>query len=55
VGKGGVATVLVSHNLEDMGKICDRIVCLERGELITDGDPQKVIEIYQKEFIHSEE
>jgi ABC-type polysaccharide/polyol phosphate transport system ATPase subunit len=53
--KSGVTTVLVSHNLEDMEKICDRVLCLDRGELIADGDPRKVIETYQKEFIHSGE
>jgi ABC-type polysaccharide/polyol phosphate transport system ATPase subunit len=50
--KSGVTTVLVSHNLEDMEMICDRVLCLDRGELIADGDPRKVIEIYRKEFIH---
>ena len=53
--RSGVTTVLVSHNLEDMEKICDRVLCLDRGELIADGDPRKVIETYQKEFIRSGE
>jgi len=51
--KGGVTTVLVSHNLEDMEKICGRVLCLDRGELIADGNPREVIEIYQKEFVQS--
>jgi ABC-type polysaccharide/polyol phosphate transport system ATPase subunit len=36
-----------------MEKICGRVLCLDRGELIADGNPREVIEIYQKEFVQS--
>ena len=35
--------VVVSHELEMLEKLCTRIVVLERGTVIFDGDPTEAI------------
>ena len=51
--KGGVTTVLVSHSLQDITEICNRALCLDHGEVVAEGDPERVIEKYRKEIIHT--
>ncbi len=46
--KGGVTTVLVSHNLQAIGEICTRAVWLDHGEIAAEGEPSSVIEKYRK-------
>lgn len=38
--------VIVSHSFGMLSKICDRIVLMEKGEIIHQGDPAKVIQSY---------
>ena len=40
--------VITSHNLELLSKLCTRIVWLDAGKIIADGDPLPVIKNYQK-------
>jgi lipopolysaccharide transport system ATP-binding protein len=47
--KAGVTTVLVSHNLQSVQEICTRVLWLDHGELIVEGEPAPVIEAYRKE------
>lgn len=44
----GVTTVLVSHNLEAIEEICNRVVWLDHGELIAEGRPETVIGEYRR-------
>lgn len=46
--KGGVTTVYVSHNLDAVKKICDRVIWLEHGEIREEGEPDNVINSYIK-------
>jgi len=46
--KSGVTTVIVSHNLNDMLKICDRIVWLDHGSIRAEGNPAILIEEYRQ-------
>ena len=39
----GVTTVLVSHNLAAVGHLCSRVARLDRGRLVADDDPQRVL------------
>ena len=41
-------TVLVSHNAGDIRRLCDRAILLEHGEIIADGNPEVVLQEYQK-------
>ena len=38
----------VSHNLEAMVKLCDRVLLLHHGKMIALGDPKEVIEKYKE-------
>ncbi len=40
--KTGAAVVIVSHNMEDMAKYCDRLFVMKDGELALSGTPKEV-------------
>jgi ABC-type polysaccharide/polyol phosphate transport system ATPase subunit len=40
--------VLVSHDLENIKKLCDRAIWLEDGKIKKDGNPDEVVEEYYK-------
>jgi branched-chain amino acid transport system ATP-binding protein len=44
VNAGGVTTVLVEHNLAEVTRVCRRILVLDAGALIADGDPAAVMQ-----------
>lgn len=39
----GVTTVLVSHNLAAVAHLCNRVMRLDRGRLVADDEPEKVV------------
>ena len=43
----GVTVLFVSHSLEQVKRICNRAILLERGNLIADGDINEVGDIYE--------
>lgn len=46
--KGGVTTILVSHNLNSIKEICSRAIWLDNGEIRIEGDTNIVIDNYLK-------
>jgi ABC-type polysaccharide/polyol phosphate transport system ATPase subunit len=46
--KGGVTTILVSHNLADVKEICDQAIWLDAGEIRAEGEASKVVEEYTR-------
>ena len=44
--KGASTVVIVSHSFGLMTDICDRVVLLDHGKVITQGDPQASIKAY---------
>lgn len=40
---GGVTTVLIEHNLREVLRVCRRLVVLDGGRIIADGDPAGVM------------
>jgi len=46
--KGGVTTVYVSHSMEAIKKICNRVIWLEQGEIRSEGEVGLVVEEYLK-------
>jgi ABC-type polysaccharide/polyol phosphate transport system ATPase subunit len=46
--RSGVTTVFVSHNLQAVEEICNRVLWLDHGEVISEGKPDVVIENYRK-------
>ena len=45
--KNAGTVVMVSHSLDLLKKICDRIVFIDSGEAVAIGDPDEVIQIYR--------
>jgi ABC-type polysaccharide/polyol phosphate transport system ATPase subunit len=43
--------VMVSHNMKLLASLCDRVIWLDRGQLIADGRAGEVIELYEKSQI----
>ncbi|MBI2119617.1 MAG: ABC transporter ATP-binding protein [Elusimicrobia bacterium] len=44
--KSGVTTVFVSHNLEEVKKICNRVLWLDHGNIMAEGAAPQVISQY---------
>lgn len=44
--KAGKTIVLVSHDMNMISKLCDRAILLEKGKIVQEGLPQKVIPRY---------
>ncbi|MEM3036415.1 MAG: ABC transporter ATP-binding protein [Thermoplasmata archaeon] len=44
--KGGVTTILVSHDLSAIKEICNRAIWLDNGEVKAEGNPLKVVQEY---------
>jgi energy-coupling factor transport system ATP-binding protein len=40
--KAGMTVVLVSHNMEDVARLCQRLLVLNKGHLAADGAPREV-------------
>jgi ABC-type polysaccharide/polyol phosphate transport system ATPase subunit len=45
---GGMTMVLVSHHMDEIARLCDRVLLLEKGRLIADGCSAGVIAGYKK-------
>lgn len=48
IHKSGVTVVMVSHSMDDVGRLCDRLVVLEHGHVAFNGTPAEV-------FVHADE
>jgi ABC-type polysaccharide/polyol phosphate transport system ATPase subunit len=44
--RGGVTTILVSHNLSAIKEMCNRAIWLDGGEIRAEGEPEKIVEEY---------
>lgn len=43
----GATVVLVSHALQSIREMCDRVVWLHEGRIAADGEPDEVVELYR--------
>ncbi len=43
----GATGILVTHNIQDVKKYCNRVIMLQNGELVYDGDVQGGVEKYE--------
>ncbi|MGG7153516.1 ABC transporter ATP-binding protein, partial [Clostridium neonatale] len=50
--KEGKTILFVSHDLGSIGKYCDRVVLLNKGTKLCEGDPKEVIDIYKKVLVN---
>jgi ABC-type polysaccharide/polyol phosphate transport system ATPase subunit len=44
----GLTVVFVSHDLSAIGRLCHRVLWLDKGEVVRDGDPEPVIAKYEE-------
>lgn len=44
---GNQTVVLVTHNMDDVVKFCDRAILIEKGKVKLDGDPEQVAKAYK--------
>ena len=44
---GGTTVLFVSHNLEQIRKMCSRALWLEHGHILMFGDAQTVLDAYK--------
>jgi len=51
--KSGVTTLLVSHDLDELELLADRVIWIEAGRLRADGDPKQVLTAYREECARS--
>lgn len=42
-----VAIVLVSHSMADISRFCDRVIVLDKGRIVFQGQPKEAIEMYE--------
>ena len=50
----GKSLVMVSHSLGLVEEICDRVLWLEKGKLLEDGHPRRVIDAYRESVAEAE-
>ena len=44
--------VFVSHGLDGIIRLCNRVIVLNKGEVISDGEPQEMVDYYLKELVN---
>lgn len=44
---GGTTVILSSHDLSTIKKYCDRVILLDKGEIIKEGNPAEIIDFYK--------
>jgi homopolymeric O-antigen transport system ATP-binding protein len=53
ITKQGKTIIFVSHNINAIRSLCDRVILLNKGEVYFEGQTDKVIEKYYSDFIMS--
>lgn len=48
----GRTILFVSHDLSSISKYCDRVILLERGKKLGEGNPKEIIDMYKKVLVH---
>jgi ABC-2 type transport system ATP-binding protein len=42
----GTALLITSHDMNEVAKVCDRVVFLSHGRIVADGTPDEIAEHY---------
>jgi lipopolysaccharide transport system ATP-binding protein len=43
----GLTVLFVSHDMDAIARVCSRVIWLNKGQVVSDGDPEEVIDEYQ--------
>ena len=46
----GKTILFVSHSMTSIKELCNRAILIEKGQLIMDGDPESVVELYKTQY-----
>lgn len=47
--------VIVSHNLDQINKLCNRVIVMDKGTILKDGPPPEMLAFYADNIIHQSE
>ena len=50
--KMGKTILFVSHDLTSIAKYCDRVILLNKGEKLAEGNPKDMVNMYKKLLVH---
>ncbi|QNM10217.1 ABC transporter ATP-binding protein [Wansuia hejianensis] len=50
--KRGKTILFVSHDLSSVGKYCDRVVLLNKGEKLAEGDAKEMVNLYRRVMVN---
>ena len=53
IADGGATVLFVTHNMQDIYNLCDRVVMLEKGRITGIGEPREIGRVYEDK-IHAE-
>jgi len=53
IADGGATVLLVTHNMQDIYNLCDRVIMLEKGRVTAIGEPREIGRIYE-DRVHAE-
>ncbi len=48
IREGGTTVILVTHDMGTIIKYCDKVVVLNQGYFVAEGDPGKMVDLYKK-------
>lgn len=52
IKKNGTTVLLVTHDMSSVVKYCDKVVILNHGKVIKEGDPKEMVDIYKKILVN---
>ncbi len=50
--KQGKTILFVSHDLGSISKYCDRVILLNKGVKMSEGNPKEIVDLYKKLLVH---
>ena len=53
--KQGKTILFVSHDLGSISKYCDRVILLNKGVKMDEGNPKEIVDLYKKLLVHIED
>jgi len=51
--KSSQVVVFVSHNLDQIRQLCNRVVVLHHGQVVNQGDPDEMLKFYESEIVNT--
>lgn len=51
----GKTILFVSHDLGSISKYCDRVILLNKGIKLAEGNPKEMVDLYKKVLVHQED